>query len=64
MVQNYRSYLRDAASRAGFASLFSHLVSDPGPQLFHCAAGKDRTGWAAELVQHIAGVDRSTILED
>ena len=64
MVRNYRSYVCDPARRAGFASLFSHLASDPGPQLFHCAAGKDRTGWAAALVHHIAEADRSTILKD
>lgn len=30
----------------------------------HCTAGKDRTGWAAALLLHLAGVDDETILED
>jgi protein-tyrosine phosphatase len=32
--------------------------------LFHCTAGKDRTGWAAALLLHLAGVDDATVLED
>ena len=35
-----------------------------GAALFHCTAGKDRTGWAAALLLHLAGVDDATILED
>ena len=35
-----------------------------GAALFHCTAGKDRTGWAAALLLHLAGVDDETILED
>jgi protein-tyrosine phosphatase len=34
------------------------------PLLFHCAAGKDRTGFAAALVLETLGVPRETILED
>jgi len=35
-----------------------------GTLLFHCAAGKDRTGIIAALVLSIAGVGRETILDD
>jgi protein-tyrosine phosphatase len=34
------------------------------PMVFHCAAGKDRTGVLAALVLEIAGVGRNTIVED
>ncbi|MBI5935386.1 MAG: tyrosine-protein phosphatase [Chloroflexi bacterium] len=34
------------------------------PVLFHCAAGKDRTGFAAALLLRILGVPMKTILED
>jgi protein-tyrosine phosphatase len=34
------------------------------PLLFHCAAGKDRTGFAAALILETLGVSRETILED
>ncbi|MBB2497406.1 tyrosine-protein phosphatase [Aquipseudomonas ullengensis] len=34
------------------------------PQVFHCTAGKDRTGMAAALVLTAIGVPRETILQD
>jgi protein-tyrosine phosphatase len=34
------------------------------PAVFHCAAGKDRTGVLAALVLDILGVERQTIVED
>ena len=34
------------------------------PLLFHCSAGKDRTGTAAALILYALGVDEETIMED
>ncbi len=34
------------------------------PLLFHCTAGKDRTGFAAAVVLEALGVPRETIMED
>ena len=34
------------------------------PVVFHCAAGKDRTGVLASLVLDILGVERKVIIED
>jgi protein tyrosine/serine phosphatase len=34
------------------------------PAVFHCTAGKDRTGTVAALVLSIVGVDREAIIED
>lgn len=59
-----RSFVSDPAARAGFATLLTDLADTSGPQLFHCTAGKDRTGWAAALLQSIAGVPRETIMAD
>ncbi|MDE2716445.1 MAG: tyrosine-protein phosphatase [Chloroflexota bacterium] len=41
-------------------------VSQPGtlPAVFHCTAGKDRTGVLAALLLSIAGVPRDSIVED
>lgn len=38
--------------------------ADQLPLLFHCAAGKDRTGFAAAVILEALGVPRETILED
>ncbi len=42
------------------------IVADAAhyPLVFHCAAGKDRTGVLAALVLDIVGVERQTIVED
>jgi protein tyrosine/serine phosphatase len=34
------------------------------PLVFHCAAGKDRTGVLAALILDIVGVERQAIVED
>ena len=42
------------------------LVAAPGrvPLVFHCAAGKDRTGVLAALVLSLVGVDRDVVVAD
>ncbi len=40
------------------------LDSGERPLLFHCAAGKDRTGIAAAILLGLLGVDDQTILDD
>jgi len=43
-----------------------HLLADDAnlPAVFHCAAGKDRTGVLAALVLTVIGVDDAVIVED
>jgi protein-tyrosine phosphatase len=60
----YDAFVRDPQARASYARLLTDLATRDLPQLFHCTAGKDRTGWAAALLLEIAGVDRATILAD
>lgn len=40
------------------------LASDGEPILFHCAAGKDRTGFAAATLLRILGVPREVVMQD
>ncbi len=48
-----------------YAELFGHLLDDaPAPLVFHCTAGKDRTGVAAALVLLALGVPRDLVLQD
>ncbi|WOP16361.1 tyrosine-protein phosphatase [Ottowia sp. SB7-C50] len=62
MQQTYRAFVHDNA--AAFASLFEHLVDDDAPLVFHCTAGKDRTGFAAALVLMALGVPRDVVMQD
>lgn len=47
-----------------YAQAFQQLKSDHLPLLYHCTAGKDRTGVFTALVLLALGVPESTILED
>ncbi|MBQ9052624.1 tyrosine-protein phosphatase [Rhodococcus sp. (in: high G+C Gram-positive bacteria)] len=60
----YRDFVTEAAQRQAFATLLTDLANDDGSQVFHCTAGKDRTGWAAALLQSIAGVPRDVVFSD
>lgn len=64
MREVYDAFIRSPQARESYRRLLTDLATEPVPQLFHCTAGKDRTGWAAALLLEIAGVDRATILED
>ncbi|MFA7555987.1 MAG: tyrosine-protein phosphatase [Spongiibacteraceae bacterium] len=44
--------------------IFKCLVRGEAPLLFHCAAGKDRTGISAAIILHVLGIPMETILED
>ena len=58
----YRGYVHGYASH--FARLFDELLEDGTPLVFHCSAGKDRTGIAAALILSALGVPREVALED
>ena len=51
--------------KATIAQLLEHVRDRPSePFLFHCTAGRDRTGVVAGLLQTLAGVPRDTIALD
>ncbi|MFW0790325.1 tyrosine-protein phosphatase [Gordonia sp. CPCC 205333] len=63
----YRSFITDRQARAGFAStlrIVTRTVAAGDSVIFHCSAGKDRTGWTSALILTIAGVDRATVERD
>ncbi len=62
MEQTNRAFVSDAGMRSQFGQLFNALAGVDAAQLFHCTAGKDRTGWTAAVLQSIAGVDEATIM--
>lgn len=62
MCETYRDFVNHNA--ATFGRFLKHLLEQPTPQVFHCTAGKDRTGFAAALLLSALGVDRPTIEHD
>ena len=47
-----------------YKAMFIEIVNNNVPILFHCAAGKDRTGIAAALILILLGVKREDVIKD
>lgn len=62
MQKTYRDFVTLHATC--LRSFFQHLLEAPSPTVFHCTAGKDRTGFAAALLLSALGVERQAIMED
>lgn len=62
MQDTYRGFVRHNTHR--FREFFSHLLGSPEPTVFHCTAGKDRTGFAAALVLHALGAREEDVMFD
>jgi protein-tyrosine phosphatase len=63
MEELYRKLPQAAAPQ--YRTLFRLLRDrENAPLLFHCSAGKDRTGLAGALILSALGVDRETVIAD
>jgi protein-tyrosine phosphatase len=62
MADLYRALVTEQSHR--FAELFDQLLQADAPVVFHCTAGKDRTGVAAALILLALGVPRATVQQD
>ena len=59
----YVAYAIDWSHR--YRALFALLLQPQGcPVLFHCSAGKDRTGFGAALLLRTLGVDMASVRQD
>lgn len=65
MAAIYRWFVSGESARKRFAAA-ARLAADPAnlPLLFHCSAGKDRTGWLAVILLTALGVDEAEIRAD
>lgn len=62
-VKAYTDILTSGVS--AYTKIFKHLaVSNPQPCLYHCTAGKDRTGILTAILLLLAGVDEDVIAEE
>lgn len=63
MEEAYRTIIRKFQDE--YKTFFRILAENRhAPLLFHCSAGKDRTGIAAALVLSALGVNRTVVMED
>jgi protein-tyrosine phosphatase len=66
MLEGQRSMVLSDAARAGFGDTLRRIAEDRSGNalLYHCTAGKDRTGWMSALILEALDVPRATIVED
>ncbi|MGW7073412.1 tyrosine-protein phosphatase [Streptomyces sp. NPDC054855] len=62
----YRSFVTDGPNRAQFAATLRDIAygGKASPLLYHCTAGKDRTGWTSYLLLRAVGVPEHTAVSD
>lgn len=62
----YQNVILNAYSQKAFAKIFKILLAQKADQatVFHCAAGKDRTGMTAALILSALDVPEKTIIQD
>ena len=60
----YRWFVSAPLARAAFGTALRRIAAGSGPLLYHCSAGKDRTGWLSAVLLGALGADRATIAED
>ena len=53
-----------SAQKAYSAMIRELLQEQDGAVVYHCTAGKDRTGWATAIILGLLGVPRETIMAD
>lgn len=67
MIQTYDSLIKLDSSKQAYRKYFDDLLAndkDGHVLLFHCTAGKDRTGMGAVFLLTALGVDKDTIIQD
>lgn len=62
MQHTYHAFVHHNAAR--FGELFAQMLQNDAPLVFHCTAGKDRTGFAAALILLALGVSREVVMQD
>ncbi|WP_343048291.1 tyrosine-protein phosphatase [Cellulomonas humilata] len=65
MLDVYRRLVVGGAARQAYAGLVRTVIdAERRAVLFHCTAGKDRTGWATTVLLLAAGVDEDGAMEE
>ena len=62
MQDGERAYVNNSDMRGRLAGMLNDMAAADGASLFHCTAGKDRTGWTAAVLQSLAGVSDADIM--
>ncbi|GAB4584105.1 tyrosine-protein phosphatase [Nocardia sp. IFM 10818] len=61
MRDYYRWMVTDPTARAQFTTALREIANAPGAVLYHCTAGKDRTGWMTAILMQALNVPKGQI---
>lgn len=65
LTQVYRDFVSLPSAKNAYREMLLSLGNpDQLPALFHCTAGKDRTGWGAAALLTLLGVPKKTVMAD
>jgi protein-tyrosine phosphatase len=64
MQEIEQDFVTDATARAGFGDLLTGIADAKGAVVYHCTAGKDRTGWGTAVLLTLLGVPEQTVMQD
>ena len=60
-----RDFVSLPSAQAAYNTMMHGLVKgENGATIYHCTAGKDRTGWATAVILTLLGVPRETVMAD
>lgn len=60
----YEIFINSPGADKAFAATLRDIIGVEGALLYHCTAGKDRTGWMTAVLLTILGVDRTSVNQD
>ncbi|TDW11405.1 protein-tyrosine phosphatase [Breznakia blatticola] len=64
MIEVYKSIIRSKTSQQAYKEFLETIIEDDSAILFHCFAGKDRTGIGAAFILKLLGVSDEDIYTD
>ncbi|MEV6558419.1 tyrosine-protein phosphatase [Nocardia sp. NPDC051756] len=64
MLNMYTTFISRAESRTAFGQTLKDLANTDKATLYHCTAGKDRTGWLTYVLLRAVGVPEGTARQD
>jgi protein-tyrosine phosphatase len=64
MEEMEQYFVTNSTAQAAFGTLLTDVANSNGAVLYHCTAGKDRTGWATAVLLTLLGVPQDTVVQD
>jgi len=64
MPAAYRAFVTGPGANEAFSAVLHDIAASDGSVIYHCSAGKDRTGWTTAVLLTLLGVPREAVTAD